>query len=63
MLASYMLKSEQAMSELLKQVSKECRGEEIRAQLRRIGSVFLNHRELSAQEAVYRILSLPSAGR
>ena len=25
----------------------------------RLGSVFLNHREVSAQEAVYRILSLP----
>ena len=28
-------------------------------QMRRLGSVFLNHREVSAQEAVYRILSLP----
>ena len=28
-------------------------------QLRRLGSVFLNHYEVSAQEAVYRILSLP----
>ena len=32
---------------------------EIQAQLRRLGSVFLNHREVSAQEAVYKILSLP----
>ncbi len=40
-------------------VSKECGGEQIRTQLRRLGSVFLNHREVSAQEAVYRILSLP----
>ena len=47
------------MGELLKQVSKECDGEQIRTQLRRLGSVFLNHREVSAQEAVYRILSLP----
>ena len=53
-----MLKSERSMSELLKQVSKECGGEDIRTQLRRLGSVFLNHREVSAQEAVYRI-SLP----
>ena len=58
-IASYMLKSEGEMSELLKQVCKECRGEDIRVQLRRIQSVFLNHRELSAQEAAYRILSLP----
>ena len=58
-IAAYMLKSERSMSELLKQVSKECGGEDIRTQLRRLGSVFLNHREVSAQEAVYRILSLP----
>ena len=58
-IASYMLKSEKSMGELLKQVSKECRGEEIKSQLKRLGSVFLNHREVSAQEAVYRILSLP----
>ena len=58
-IASYMLKSEKSMGELLKQVSKECDGEQIRTQLRRLGSVFLNHREVSAQEAVYRILSLP----
>ncbi len=58
-IASYMLKSEKAMGELLKQVSKECRGEQIKTQLRRLGSVFLTHREVSAQEAVYRILSLP----
>jgi hypothetical protein len=47
------------MGELLKQVLKECSSEDIRTQLRRLGSVFLNHREVSAQEAVYRILSLP----
>ena len=58
-IAAYMLKSERSMGELLKQVSKECGSEDIRTQLRRLGSVFLNHREVSAQEAVYRILSLP----
>ena len=54
-----MLKSEKAMSELLRQVSRECASEDIKTQLRRLGSVFMNHRELSAQEAVYRMLSLP----
>ena len=58
-IAAYMLKSERSMGELLKQVSKQCGGEQIRTQLRCLGSVFLNHREVSAQEAVYRILSLP----
>ena len=58
-IAAYMTKSEQAMGELLKQVSKECRDDDIRSKLKRLGSVFLNNRELSAQEAAYRILSLP----
>ena len=58
-IAAYMLKSERSMGELLKQVSKECSSEDIRTQLRRFGSVFLNHREVSAREAVYRILSMP----
>lgn len=47
------------MGDLLKQVSKECSSEQIRIQLRHLRSVFLNHRKVSAHEAVYRILSLP----
>ena len=39
--------------------NSECSSEEIRTQLRHIGSVFLNHCEVSAQEAVYRIFSMP----
>ena len=42
-IASYMLKSERSMGELLKQVSKESNALEIRDQLRWLGSVFLNH--------------------
>ena len=57
--AAYMTKSEQAMGDLLKQVTKECRDHDIRSKLKRLGSVFLNNRELSAQEAAYRILSMP----
>ena len=37
-IAAYMLKSECSMGELLKQVSKECSGEQIRTQLRHLGS-------------------------
>ena len=57
--ASYMMKSEESMGDLLKQVSNESSSQEIQDQLRFLGSVFLTHRELCAQEAVYRILSLP----
>ena len=56
---SYMMKSEKAMSELLSKVSKEAGSEDIKAQLNKVGSTFLNHREVSAQEAAYRLLSIP----
>ena len=56
---SYMMKSERAMGELLKQVVKETRGDDIRTQLRKLGTTFLNHREVSAQETVFRLLSMP----
>ena len=56
--ASYIMKTEKAMGALLKQVAAEVRTEELRTQLRKIGSAFLDHREVSAQEAAYRLLSL-----
>ena len=58
-IASYMLKSKKGMSELLRQVSTEHGGEDIKVQLKKLKAAFLNHREVGAQEAVYRILSLP----
>lgn len=47
------------MGEVLKAVSNEVRTEELSTQLHRVGMAFLTHRVVSAQEAVYRILSLP----
>ena len=58
-IASYVMKAEKGMSEMLKQAAKEMESEAIRTKLRKLGSVFLNNRELSAQEATYRALSLP----
>ena len=55
---AYMTKSEWSMGELLKQVSKECGNEGIRTQLRHFRLVFLDHREVIAQEAVYRVPTL-----
>ena len=40
-IVSYMFKSERSMGELLKQVSNKFNGEQIRSQLRCLGSVFL----------------------
>ena len=57
--ASYMMKTEKVMGVLLKQVAAEFRTEELKTQLRKVGSAFLTHREVSAQEAAYRILSIP----
>lgn len=54
--ASYLMKTERAMGMLLKHVAAEARTEELKAQLRIVGSAFLTHTEVSAQEAVYRIL-------
>ena len=54
--ASYIMKTERSM---LKRVAAEARTDELKCQLRKVGSAFLTHREVSAQEAVYRILSLP----
>lgn len=57
--ASYMMKSERAMDHLLKHISEEVRNDEFHLQLKKIGATYLTHREVSAQEAVYLILSLP----
>ena len=57
--ASYVLKSERAMSETLKAAAKECETEEISVQLRKVGRAFLTHREVSCQESAYRLLSIP----
>ena len=55
--ASYIMKTEQTMGEL--QVAAEARTDELKTQFRKVDSAFLTHREVSAQEAVYRLLSLP----
>ena len=57
--ASYIMKTDRAMGVLLKQVAAEARTDELKQQMRKVGSAFLTHREVSAQEAVYRILSIP----
>ena len=46
------------MGELLKQVAAETRTDELKTQLKKVSSAFLSHREVSTQEAVYRIRSL-----
>jgi len=58
-ITSYMLKDEKNMSELLTQAAEDSADLGVREQLRKVGSCFLTNREVSAQEAVYHLLSLP----
>ena len=58
-IASYVLKAEKGMGELLKQAAREMDQGNTRQQLNKLGSVFLTNQEVSAQEAVYRVLSIP----
>ncbi|XP_062599362.1 uncharacterized protein LOC134260845 [Saccostrea cucullata] len=57
---SYISKSEREMGMMLKQTKLEAEegNESARTILKKIGSAYLNHREVSAQEAVYRICNL-----
>ena len=57
--ASYIMKTDRTMGVLLKHVSSEARTEELKSQIRKVGSAFLTQREVGAKEAVYRLLSLP----
>ena len=58
---TYISKSQKGMSNLLYEAAKEAKegSTDIRKQVKSIGHKFLNHVEVSAQEAVYFILQLP----
>ena len=61
-IVSYISKAQKGMSELLRQASAEARkgNSNIKQQVRDIGNKFLNSVEISAQEAVYIVLQLPT---
>ena len=57
---SYISKGERQMGKLLKEASKECGTDvSIRKQMKKVGNVFFSHLEVNAQEADYRLLSIP----
>ena len=56
--ASYVLKAEKGMSDLLRNAAKEVETQPVRPQLRKCGSVFLKNRQMSGQEG-YNTLHLP----
>ena len=57
--ASYMSKPEKTLGDLLKGVSKSGQHLGPKASMKAVAKKFLTHCEVSAQEAVYRLLSLP----
>jgi hypothetical protein len=58
-LTSYMCKPERTMSELMKKASKEATNKGVQDKLFAIGNVFTTKREVSTDEAIVRVLSLP----
>lgn len=58
-LASYVSKPEGTLGDVLKSVSKSSQHLRAKISLKSVAPKFLTHREVSAQEAVYRLLSLP----
>ena len=57
--ASYMSKPEKTMGDLLKGVSKSGQQMSRKECMQNVARKFLSHREVSAQEAAYRVLGLP----
>ena len=57
-MCSYMMKSEKAMGEVLKNVAKECKSDPIEQQLKKIGKAFVGHCVVGAPEAAMRELSM-----
>ena len=58
-ITSYITKDEREVGNILQAVSKEMRNQQINQQMKKVAFAFSNARNVSAQEAAYRILSLP----
>ena len=58
-ICGYLTKNESGVSKLLKTVNDECNTERQMDKLNALASVLDKHREVSIQEATYRLLSLP----
>jgi len=57
-IVAYVTKDERELGEVLRSAKKEHSDKDIRTQMKKIGSLFLTHREISAQEAFFRLLGL-----
>ena len=57
-ICSYMMKSEKAMGEVLKNVARECHSKLIEQQLKKIGRAFVGKHVVGAPEAAMHELSM-----
>ena len=57
--ASYVSKPEKTLGDVLKAVSSSAQHLGPKSAMKNVAKKFLTHREVSAQEAIYRLLSLP----
>ena len=55
---SYMTKGEKAMGEILREVAKQCKDDDIKTQMKKIKKEFLGKRSFGCPESVMRILSM-----
>ena len=58
-ITSYITKDEREVGTVLQAVSKEMQNQNVSQQMKKVAYAFSNARNVSAQEAAYRILSLP----
>ncbi|KAK3094305.1 hypothetical protein FSP39_000082 [Pinctada imbricata] len=58
-MVAYITKDEREMGNILHSISQEAASESWSTKMRKCARAFLNARELSAQEAVYRLMSFP----
>ncbi|CAF3614039.1 unnamed protein product [Rotaria sp. Silwood1] len=60
-LMSYTTKPEREMSLLLEATHKECRegNMSVRGEMKKLTGIFFNHRQVSAQDAIYRAAKMP----
>ena len=58
-MVAYVTKHEREIGLVLKAISKEMASETIRTQMKKCAPAFENAREVSAQESVMRLLSIP----
>ena len=58
-MVSYITKDKREMCAVLRNITREMAHHDWREQLKACANSFLNARELSAQESVYRLLSIP----